>query len=59
MLSVKDVVIKIKKDDLNGVLFGIKYTYNPKDNLKKDKIKDAVKFVAIAGARLFCFTDYC
>lgn len=53
MISVKDVIIKIKKDDLNGVLFGIKYTYNPKDNLKKDKIKDAVKFVAIAGASFF------
>ena len=53
MLSIKDVVIKINKDDLNGVLFGIKYTYNPKDNLKKDKIKDAVKFVAIVGASFF------
>jgi hypothetical protein len=50
MISVEDVIIKINKDDLNGVLFGIKYTYNPKDNLKKAKIKDAVKFVAIAGA---------
>ena len=53
MISVEDVIIKINKDDLNGVLFGIKYTYNPKDNLKKDKIKDAVKFVAIAGASFF------
>lgn len=53
MISVEDVIIKINKDDLNGVLFGIKYTYNPKDNLKKAKIKDAVKFVAIAGASFF------
>jgi hypothetical protein len=53
MISVEDVIIKINKDDLNGVLFGIKYTYNPKDNLKKDKIKDAVKFVAVAGASFF------
>jgi hypothetical protein len=53
LVSVEDVIIKINKDDLNGVLFGIKYTYNPKDNLKKAKIKDAVKFVAVAGASLF------
>ena len=53
MISVEDVIIKINKADLNGVLFGIKYTYNPKDNLKKAKIKDAVKFVAIAGASFF------
>ena len=53
VISVEDVIIKINKDDLNGVLFGIKYTYNPKDNLKKAKIKDAVKFVAIAGASFF------
>ena len=53
LLSNEDVIIKINKDDLNGVLFGIKYTYNPKDNLKKAKIKDAVKFVAVAGASLF------
>jgi hypothetical protein len=51
--SVEDVIIKINKDELNGVLFGIKYTYNPKDNLKKAKIKDAVKFVAVAGASFF------
>jgi hypothetical protein len=53
LVSVEDVIIKINKDDLNGVLFGIKYTYNPKDNLKKDKIKDAVKFVAVAVASFF------
>ena len=53
MISVEDVIIKINKVDLNGVLFGIKYTYNPKDNLRKAKIKDALKFVAIAGASFF------
>ena len=53
MISVEDVIIKINKVDLNGVLFGIKYTYNPKENLRKAKIKDALKFVAIAGASFF------
>jgi hypothetical protein len=53
LISVEDVIIKINKDNLHGVLFGIKYTYNPKDNLKKAKIKDAVKFVAVAGASFF------
>tara|TARA_B110000285_G_scaffold208204_1_gene248213 strand:- start:1332 stop:1961 length:630 start_codon:yes stop_codon:yes gene_type:complete len=53
LVSVEDVIIKINKGDLHGILFGIKYTYNPKDNLKKAKIKDAVKFVAVAGASFF------
>jgi hypothetical protein len=53
LVSVEDVIIKINKADLKGVLFGIKYTYNPKDNLKKAKIKDALKFVAVAGASFF------
>ena len=50
LISEKDVIIKVNKDDLNGVLFGIKYTYNPKDNLKKDKMKDMVKVVIKSGA---------
>ena len=53
MISVEDVIIKINKADITGILFGIKYTYNPKDNLKKAKIKDAVKFVAVVGASFF------
>lgn len=53
MVSVEDVIIKINKADITGILFGIKYTYNPKDNLKKAKIKDTVKFVAAVGASAF------
>ena len=53
MISVEDVIIKINKANITGILFGIKYTYNPKDNLKKAKIKDAVKFVAVVGASFF------
>jgi len=53
MISVEDVIININKADITGILFGIKYTYNPKDNLKKAKIKDAVKFVAVVGASFF------
>ena len=53
MISVEDVIMKINKADITGILFGIKYTYNPKDNLKKAKIKDAVKFVAFVGASFF------
>lgn len=53
MISVEDVIIKINKDDLHGVLFGIKYTYNPKDNLKKAKKKDIVKVVTGSVAIFF------
>lgn len=53
MISVEDVILKINKAEITGVLFGIKYTYNPKDNLKKAKIKDAVKFVAVSVASFF------
>ena len=50
LISAKDVIIKINKDDLNGILFGTKYTYNPKENLKKDRRKDIVKVIAGAVA---------
>ena len=53
LIIIKDVVIKKNKDDLNGILFGIKYTYNPKDNLKKDKMKDMVKVVIKSAAVFF------
>ena len=53
LISVEDVVIKINKDDLEGVLFGIKYTYDPKDNLKKAKMKDVVKAVIGSAAVFF------
>ena len=52
LIATEDVVIKINKDDLKGVLFGIKYTYNPKDNLKKAKIKDIVK-AAVGSVAVF------
>ena len=57
MISVEDVIIKINKADITGILFGIKYMYNPKDNLKKAKIKDAVKFVAVVGASFFALRN--
>lgn len=46
LISQKEVVIKINKDELQGILFGTKYSYDPKDNIKKAKVKDAIKFTA-------------
>jgi len=45
LISSENVVFKINKDDLLGVLFGIKYVYNPKDDIKKAKRKDIAKTV--------------
>ena len=53
LITVDDVIIKINKQELSGVLFGIKYTYNPKDNLKKSKMKDVVKVVVGSAAVFF------
>jgi len=45
LLSSEDVVVEFNKDDLQGVLFGTKYTYDPKDDIKKAKRKDIAKAV--------------
>lgn len=53
LVSAEDVFVNVDKDDIQGVLFGNKYTYDPKDNLKKSKRKDIAKVTsATIGAAL-------